>query len=198
MKSAIAVFAITTSAFVLPAAAQMRSPTLSSAYVGAGIGQSQAKDGCNGVGGAGVTCDDKDTFFKLFGGYQVNRNFALELGYNNLGKIKASGPGDTAEIASTVWELSVLGAFPVMDQLSIFGRLGGYRGETELSGGATGDKTTTDLTFGFGLQYDFNRNLGLRGEWQRYQKIKARNDATGAEADSDVSVLGVSVLWRFQ
>src|SRR5256885_12324019 len=28
--------------------------------------------------GGGVSCDDKDTAFRLFGGYQVNRNFRSE------------------------------------------------------------------------------------------------------------------------
>jgi hypothetical protein len=48
------------------------------------------------------------------------------------------------------------------------------------------------------VQYDFNRNLGLRGEWQRYAKMKAHDDLSGGDAESDVDVLGVSVLYRFQ
>lgn len=45
-------------------------------YVGASIGKAEAKDVCTGVSGPGVTCDDKDTTWKIFGGYQFNRNFS--------------------------------------------------------------------------------------------------------------------------
>ena len=34
-------------------------------YLGASIGQSQFKDACNGFVGVGVSCDDKDTTFKI-------------------------------------------------------------------------------------------------------------------------------------
>ncbi|HXM83844.1 MAG TPA: outer membrane beta-barrel protein [Burkholderiales bacterium] len=195
------VFAATIAAsMALPAVAlaQMSAPSLSSAYIGGGIGQSKAKDGCTGVGGAGISCDDKDTAWKILGGYQVNRNFAAELGYTDLGKVKASGPGGSAEIKSNAWDLTAIGAFPLANQFSIFGRLGFYRAETKLSGAGSGKKDTTDLTYGLGVQYDFARNFGVRGEWQRYRAIKARNDATGIEGKSDVDVLGVSLIYRFQ
>ena len=167
-------------------------------YLGGGIGQSQAKDGCTGVGGAGVSCDDKDTALKILGGYQVNRYFAAELGYSDLGKVKASGPGGSVDIKSNAWDVTAIGAFPLANQFSIFGRAGFYRSETKLGGLASGKKDTTDVTYGAGVQYDFARNLGVRGEWQRYSKVKARNDATGAEGESDVDVLGVSLIYRFQ
>src|SRR5437870_8660702 len=95
MKSAIAVFAVTASAFALPAAAQMN---MSAFYVGASIGQSKFKNGCSG-------CDDKDTAWRLLAGYQFHPNFAAELGYHKLGE--ASGSGATAK--ATAWELVGLG-----------------------------------------------------------------------------------------
>jgi OOP family OmpA-OmpF porin len=194
-KALIAVLGVSAAAFALPAAAQ----GMSAVYIGGGLGQSKFKGACDGVSGTGVSCDDKDTSFKIFGGYQLNRNFAGELGYTDLGKAKASGPGGSTELSATAWELSAVGLFPVMDALSIFGRLGGYWGEGKLSGsGASGSKTTTNLTFGLGLQYDFTKNLGVRGEWQRYSKVKVKDDASGTEDSGDIDVLGISVLYRFQ
>src|SRR2546421_1345522 len=194
------VFAATLAAtVVLPsiAMAQMSRPTLSSAYIGAGVGQAKAKDGCTGVGG-GVSCDDEDTAFRLFGGYQVNRNFAAELGYADLGKVKATAGAVNADIKASAWDLSAIGSFPVANQFSLFGRLGLFVSEAKLGGTSSGKKTTNGLTFGLGAQYDFNRNIGVRAEWQRYNDIKARNQATGAEGKSDYDVLGVSLLYRFQ
>jgi OOP family OmpA-OmpF porin len=192
-KALIAVAALGAAAFSLPATAQM---SMSSAYIGGGIGQSKFKDACSGSF-TGVSCDDKDTAFKIFGGYQFNKNIAAEVGYTDLGKAKASGAGVTAEQKATAWELSALGSFPVWQQLSILGRLGLYYGEGKVDApGVSGKKNTTDLTYGLGVGYDFTRNLGVRGEWQRYAKVKF--EAGGTSGDADVDVLGVSVLWRFQ
>jgi OmpA-OmpF porin, OOP family len=194
------VFAATLAATVaLPgiASAQLSRPQLSSAYIGAGVGQAKAKDGCTGAGGAGISCDDKDTAYRLFGGYQFNRNVAAELGYADLGKVKASGGGVNADIKASAWDLSAIGSFPVANQFSLFGRLGLFVSEAKLGGTASGKKTTNGLTFGLGAQYDVNRNIGVRAEWQRYNDIKARNN-TGAEGKSDYDVLGVSLLYRFQ
>ena len=193
-KALVAVLGVTAAAFAFPAAAQ----DLSAVYIGGGLGQSKFKDGCSGVSGPGVSCDDKDTSFKIFGGYQVNKNFAAEFGYTDLGKAKFSDPFGSAELKAYVWELSAIGAFPVMDAFSVYGRLGGYWGETKFSGDVSGKKNTTNLTFGLGLQYDFNKNLGVRGEWQRYSKMKAHPEGGTGDFDSDVDVLGVSVLYRFQ
>ena len=109
MKSAVAVLGITAAVFALPAAAQMN---MSAFYVGAGVGQSKFKDACGGLP-AGASCDDKDTALRLFGGYQVNRNFAAEVGYHDLGEVKASAFGTTASAKANVWELNGLGLFPV-------------------------------------------------------------------------------------
>jgi len=192
-KALIAVAALGAAAFSLPAMAQM---SMSSAYIGGGFGQSKFKDGCGGSV-AGVSCDDKDTSFKIFGGYQFNRNIAAEIGYTDLGKAKAEGAGVSAEAKATAWEASAVGTFPVWQQLSVLGRLGLYYGEGKIDSPVGGDKkNTTDLTYGLGAQYDFTRNLGVRAEWQRYSKMKF--EAVGTSTDSDVDVLGVSVLWRFQ
>ena len=194
-KAVIAFLGIASAAAAFPAAAQM---SMSAAYLGGGIGQSKFKDSCSNLGSPGGSCDDKDTAWKLFGGYQFNRNFAAELGYSDLGKAKADdGAGATVEAKSWATDLSAIGSIP-FDAFSIFGRLGGYYGKTDLTGFASGSKSTSNLTYGAGAQYDFSKSLGVRGEWQRYNKMKARDDASGTEAESNVDVLGVSLLYRFQ
>src|SRR5258708_20896207 len=68
------------------------------AYAGLSLGQSKAKDGCSGVTGTGVSCDDKDTAWKIFGGYQFMRYLGAEVAYTDFGKVKASAGGVTAEL----------------------------------------------------------------------------------------------------
>src|SRR5258708_35887990 len=91
MKSALAVFAITASAFALPAAAQVDK---SAFYLGAGVGQSKAKDWCTGAGG--FSCDDKKTAWKAFGGGQFKRHLHRESGYQHRGKFPVGGKGRAA------------------------------------------------------------------------------------------------------
>ena len=165
-------------------------------YAGASIGQSEVQDFCDGIPG----CDGKDSAWKIFGGYQVNRNFAIELGYTDLGEatVNVSGPGGNlnASVESSAWELVGIGSLPVANRFSVYGKLGLYRGEVEGRGAGTvlgvpvnfnEDDSGTDLTFGIGAKFDLTRNLALRGEWQRY------NDFSGA----DIDVLSVGLVVRF-
>ena len=43
---------------------------------------------------------------------------------------------------------------------------------------------------GAGVQYDFDKNLGVRGEWERY-----RFDALGGKSNTDLYSVGVN--YRF-
>jgi opacity protein-like surface antigen len=179
-RISIALLSVAAMALALPAAAQM---SMSSVYVGGALGQSKFKDACNGIPG----CDDKDTSWGLFAGYQLNRNFSAELGYHDLGSVSVPG----ASIDGNAWELVAVGAWPFTNQFSVYGKLGGYRGE--LKGGGV-KESNTDITYGAGLQFDLNKNLGFRGEWQRYPKMGGGDFGQ----TTDVDVLRVSALWRFQ
>ena len=190
-KATVAILGLAAAAFALPAAAQMKMPDLSSAYIGGSLGQSKMKLDCTGLS----SCDDKDTAFRIFGGYQVNRTFSAELGYTDLGKAKFRATGVDGKFEASAFDLSAIGAWPLANQFSIFGRLGAYYGTIKVSGtGVIGsDKSKAGLTFGLGGQYDFNRNLGLRLEWQRFAKMDS-----GAGGKSDVDNLSIGALYRFQ
>jgi OOP family OmpA-OmpF porin len=166
-------------------------------YVGGSVGQSSAKDACNDVGGAGVSCDDTDTAFRVFGGYMFNKNFGAELGYADLGKAEASAAGFNASIKSKAWDLMVVGSLPVADKFSLYGKIGFYFANTDFSTNIPGisgeSKSNNDLTYAIGAQYDFNKNLGIRGEWQRYSSVGG-----GDIGKSDVDVIGVGVVYRFR
>lgn len=168
MKAAIAV-GIAAATLGLPAAAQT---TDTGFYVGANIGQSKLKDGCSG-------CDDKDTAWRFLGGYQLNRNFAAEVGYTNLGEFGAT--------KVNAWELVGVGLFPLGNQFGIYGKLGGHHSEVKDGGSESGN----GLTYGAGVQYDLSPNLGLRGEWQRYDKLAGISDLKS-------DVLSVGAVWRFR
>jgi OOP family OmpA-OmpF porin len=117
---------------------------------------------------------DDDTAVKLLGGFQVNRNFAAEVGYSML--------YDKGGAEVTALEVVGVGLFPVANQLSIFGKLGFANVDVETPGGSDDG---VELTWGLGVQYDVSTRLGVRAGWQRY------------ETDEEVDLLSVGVVWRF-
>jgi OOP family OmpA-OmpF porin len=89
------------------------------------------------------------------------------------------------------WELVGLGILPLNENFSVYGKLGGYRGEAR-GGGIK--ETRNDLTYGIGGQYDIGRNLGVRLEWQRYTDFGG--GGFGAQGDQDI--LSLNAIYRFR
>jgi OOP family OmpA-OmpF porin len=84
-----------------------------------------------------------------------------------------------------------LGIAPLNEQFSLYGKLGGYRGEAR-GGGLK--ETRNDLTYGLGAQYDVSRNLGVRLEWQRYTDF----GGGGFGVPGDQDVISANAIYRFR
>ena len=185
---------------VLPATVSAQPDTPRTFYAGADLGRSDAKRWCIGTGSA--SCDSTSTAVRIFGGYQLDETFAVEVGYVNLGKFKASFPdGSTDDAKVSALEASIVATWHVAPRFSLFGRFGGYYGtvkETTSFAGSFQD-SKGDLTFGVGVRYDLTPKLALRAQWQRYLDMGGPNVALGAGAGdlSSVDVLGAGFLWRF-
>jgi OOP family OmpA-OmpF porin len=190
----IALAAAMATAGIVASPAMAQSAADRGGYVGGAFGQSSAD--CEVT--AGLSCDDKDTSWKVFGGYQINRNFAVELGYANLGELTISGGGARVTAESTAWDLVGVGIFPINNQFSVYGKLGLYMATVDVSSnvGGSGDDTTNGVTFGAGVRYNFTRNLGVQAEWQRYGKVEAPSDSA-LTGDSDLDVMSVGLIYRF-
>lgn len=187
-------------------------------YGGVSAGQSRAKIAEEGVaasalGGAavtGVSSDKRDNGYKLFGGYQLNRNIGIEAGYFSLGKFSftgnapanafnAGGPFN-AEARIRGFNLDLVGTLPITERLSVLGRIGAQVARTRdnFSGaGAAGianaspSKRDTNYKVGAGLQYEVNRSFWVRGEVERY-RIK---DAVGGTGN--VNLYSVGLVFPF-
>lgn len=131
--------------------------------------------------------DDDSTAWKVFGGYQFNKNWAAELAYTDLGKFSfeadvSAGPFATGteygKAKPACWSLSAVGILPVGNNFSLLGKAGICRWDdhARVVYPATGtiepvESTGTDLTFGLGAKYDASRNLGVRAEWERFNNV---------------------------
>lgn len=147
------------------ALATMMGGAFAQVYVGGAYGMTQAEVDCSGT----YTCDKSDTGLKVYGGYQLNPNAALEVGYIDFGTSRFSGPyGFTtvhAELDNTALTVAAAlrGAFsPVVHGVL---RLGVANVETTsravFVGVASGSSSETTLKpyLGLGLEYSFNKQL---------------------------------------
>ena len=183
-------------------------------YTGASVGQSRAKIDdariTSTLLGSGFTTvsiadDDRDVGYKLFGGYQFNRNFAIEGGYFNLGKfgfVATTVPAGTlnGEAKFQGLNLDAVGILPITDRFSAFGRAGLAYARTRDSFSGTGAvivanpnprANDTNYKLGLGLEYALTQALGLRAEAERYRV----NDAVGNKGDVDL--FSVGLVFRF-
>lgn len=210
-KSAVlaAVF-ISTAAVAAPSALAADVASASAWYLGAGAGQSKAKLDDSSINavltGAGVTAatkDETDFSYKLFAGYQINRYFAVEGGYFNLGEYSFTTTTASAKTLIGSMKnhrganLDVLGILPLGDKFSLFARLGVQSSKTsDLFGGTAvagfaPSKNKTDYKAGAGAEFDFTKNVGVRAEWERYRV------SNGFNGKLDVDVVSASLLYRF-
>ncbi|MCK9285121.1 MAG: OmpA family protein [Rhodocyclaceae bacterium] len=158
-----------------------------------------------GFATAGIKDDDRDTGYKLFGGYQFNKNFAIEGGYFDLGEfgfVATTVPAGTltGNIKLKGFNLDAVGILPITEKFSAFGRIGVNRAEAKDTFTGTGlvnvlaprlSKRDTNYKAGFGFQYDFTEALGMRLEAERYRI----NDAVGNKGDIDL--ISIGLIYRF-
>jgi OOP family OmpA-OmpF porin len=152
-----------------------------------------------------IADDDRDRGYKLFAGYQFNRNFAIEGTYFDLGEF---GYKATTLPAGTVsgrmdthgYSLDLVGLYNFTDRLAIVGRFGGNSAQSDLRFTDSGlvhvlhparSEMELNNKYGIGLQYALTPSLDLRFEAERYQV----NDAIGSTGDIDLASLGL--LFRF-
>jgi OOP family OmpA-OmpF porin len=156
------------------------------------------------------TLDDSDTGFGLAGGYQVNQNFAAELAWVDLGDISYAANGtvtdgvDTFDAGLGIDQsasgpvFSLLGIVPIGERFSVFGRVGfalmsvDADATVSIDGESTADSVSTDrsnLMYGIGGEFSFNRRFGVRLGWDRYAEVGSEDQA--GEVDIDLISLGL-------
>lgn len=152
-------------------------------YVGASLGQTTFTIWCASDPSIVITsCDDKDTGWKLFGGYRFNRYFAAEAAYYNWGKSTGSGTVSgvpfNVSAKTTSKAIAAVGSLPLGQGFSAFAKLG-YMFTEQERGGPTFDDE--EYFRGFGATYAFSRNWVVRGEWEKANQLKAEMLSLGAE-----------------
>lgn len=143
-------------------------------YVGGSVGQSKFDVDTSPVtalGASGLSTDDTDTAFKIFGGYQFTKNWGIEVGYIDFGKTAVSGRVGAApfnvNLDVTAFTVAGVGTLPLNPSFSLFGKAGLYVWDSKASSTgsiiATGNDGT-DAMLGVGVLYNINKSLAIQGE----------------------------------
>jgi OOP family OmpA-OmpF porin len=131
-------------------------------YLGLSLGRSTYNLACPTTS---LTCDDRDTAVRLYGGAIKGNYWGVELGYLDLGRIAREGGMTRAQGLN----LSLVGKAPLVSSLGVFGRLGTIYGRTETSTSgaaiAAGTEQGFGLSYGVGLSYDFTSRLSATLAW---------------------------------
>ena len=133
-------------------------------YAGAGVGITQVEDSDQGI-----SFKDNPFGWRLLAGFDFNENFAIEGSYINSGEAEDDIQGENVKAELSAFVVSVVGLIPVSETVRLFGKLGYYSGETEVTAfGITLDEDADGATAGAGVRFDMNNNFVIRGDLDWY------------------------------
>ncbi|GAO36332.1 hypothetical protein SCT_1738 [Sulfuricella sp. T08] len=148
-------------------------------WIGVSVGNTRFSNGNNNFNSSntlsGITSatstENSDSAWKIYLGIPFNKYLGLELGYAKLGDQTISSATASSKATSTAYLFDLVGNYDFNESFSLLGKLGmhrwGVNDATTRSGvGATNGADGFDSTYGLGVQYNVNKDVGLRMEWE--------------------------------
>lgn len=135
-------------------------------YGGVSVGTPNYKSGFDGISGTGSGLGGK-----VYLGYDIAPNFAIEGGYFELGHISnATGRVNTRGVF-----VDGVGKYALAPQWMLMGRLGVAQGRFTTT---NGNDTSPAMRLGAGVEYALNTRIGLRAEYAHYRFSSAFDTKT--------------------
>lgn len=149
-------------ALVMPLAAQAEG-----SYVKFGVGPSEYKDDIG---------SENKTAVALAYGFSIDKNFDVELGYVNLGKLKLGSADAYSSTQTQSFYVAGVGTLPLTDAFSVFGKLGVTANHinskfTDADGTISNTDTKARALLGVGLAYNFTKEIAGTLEYQYFGKV---------------------------
>jgi OOP family OmpA-OmpF porin len=215
-RSVLATFVVTGAVAVAGVGDAMAADT-PGWYGDIGVGRSHSKLDGGAVdtvlGNQGLTssssADANRSAWKFDVGYQFHPNFAIELGYVDLGKAQwnsniTAPNADTlnGEIHTRGTTFDLVALAPLGEGFSVYGKAGVIRAAVDFSGGsnggggtlpAGGSNTSTRAAYGLGMGYDITPHVGTKLEWDRYEGLGDAN-VTGK---GNFDLVTVALVYKF-
>ncbi len=168
-----------------------QAPMAPSWYAGFGLGVGNLnKSGQDLTGLSNAKVDDSDTTYTVRLGYRLNRHFAIEGGYYDLGSYSFSGTSGSTAISGSAkaksYGLSAVAIAPFGDAFEVYGRVGIEESEIKANANtalvtANASDKQTGATYGVGGRFAMAKNVGLFAEWMKNDKIQVDSYLVGVD-----------------
>jgi len=177
-------------------------------WIGVSVGNTEFSNGSNIVNSSSHTLsgianptstENSDNAWKIYLGIPFNKYLGLELGYAKLGDQTIRSATSSSRATSTAYLFDLVGNYDINESFSLLGKLGMHRwgvndDTTKGAVGATNGADGFDFTYGMGVQYNVNKDVGLRMEWERINDMG--HEGTTGKIDADLITIGV--IYRFK
>lgn len=156
-------------------------------YMGANVGASSHDVSGNGE------LKENPTTWGIYGGYDFNKNFALEAGYQDLGTSKAGG----LEAKNQALSLDVVGKLPVTDSIGVYGKAGLAYIDRDISGAGVDEGLSgTAAKFAVGAEFKATQSIGVRTEVAYLTGAPTYESAQGS-FDKNTTLFTVGMNYKF-
>lgn len=177
-------------------------------WIGVSVGNTKFSNGSNTVNPSSHTLsgianptstEDSDNAWKIYLGIPFNKYLGLELGYAKLGDQTVRNATSSSRATSTAYLFDLVGNYDFNESFSLLGKVGMHRwgvndDTTRIGVGATNGADGFDFTYGLGVQYNVNKDVGLRMEWERIDDMGHE----GTTGKIDANLITIGVVYRFK
>ncbi len=139
-------------------------------YVGAALGTRGTLNIATPAGSVQNT--NHPTPYRVYGGYNVTENFAIEAGYKDFGKYKFALP---ASVSIDAFYVAGKGSVKVGESWSLFGKIGVSHVNVDENGVPPSDFQKRRAMFALGADYSITSNVALGLEVSNFGKRTSGN-----------------------
>jgi OOP family OmpA-OmpF porin len=158
------------------------------------------------AGSTAVNADEKVAGFKVYGGYELNRNLDIRLGYADLGKYDFSATDGVdsfdAAMTASAFFLDVVAKMKGESGWSAWGKLGLVASRAKFEGvidgrslglyvEASDSYSDVGVSPGVGVAFQLTNDIKIIAEIERYLDV-------GGEDDIDVDLATVGIQFKFR
>lgn len=126
-------------------------------------------------------------------GSHFSPNVAGEIGYSKFGDSTLTGPGGSATISASSFQIAAIGSLPLNPQFDLTGKLGLSHNSAEgtSSFGGLGSVSQNSLIFGVGAQFHLNSQTSLRAQYDDY------GDFESGASPMKATAVSLGVVYNF-
>jgi OOP family OmpA-OmpF porin len=116
---------------------------------------------------------------RVAGGYHFSPMMAVEVGYSIFGDSTIIGPGGSATLSATSFQVAAVGSLPLNSRFDLTGKIGIANNSYTLTGNIpvwggffSGTSSQSDILLGIGAQYHINQQMTLRAQYESFGKFE--------------------------